>query len=127
MANDSQKVELLFKKYSGVGDAYPGLAVDQELPVSARPKIIPALQIFAQEIPSTAPVDMVEDTGYTGGGQRFVSSSNPHIVQYTRLTLSSIKPGFSYRYSGTIPSLPSTNILSQSIPANFDPCPLDNQ
>ena len=97
MSTDSQKVEVLFKKYLGAGDAYPGLSEDQDVPVNARPKIIPSLQILSQAIPSVAPTDLVLDGGYSGGGQRYTSSAYPHIVKYSNLTSASLKPGFSYR------------------------------
>jgi len=55
----SEYVELLYKKYSGVVDASPGSAVPQEPPVSARPRVIPALQIWTQAIPATAPSEEI--------------------------------------------------------------------
>lgn len=120
MADPNQVLELLFKKYSGVADAYPGLSVSKEVPVSARPGVIPSLQIYEQLIPPTAPTDMTQDMTFTNG-ERWTSTSYPYIVQYINLTLESISPGFSYRYSGTSPSSPETNILSHIIPAVYDP------
>ena len=126
MSTDSQKTELLFKKYSGVVNAYPGATVNQEIPVSARPRIIPMLQIYAQDIPVTAPTDLVEDTAWEAShpnrGKRFYSTAYPYIVFYRNLTLQSVKYGISYRYSGTDPADPAnTNILSEVIPTNYDP------
>ena len=69
MSSDTQKVELLFKKYSGAVDAYVGVAVGGEPPVSARPRIIPSLQLFSQDIPATAPLagDLTTDGTFTYG------------------------------------------------------------
>ena len=119
MASESQQVELLFKKYSGVGDAYPGLSVNKEVPVGARPGIFTS-QIYAQTIPSVAPTDLSQD-GTFSNGERWVSTAYPHIVQYRYLTLGAINPGFSYRYSGTNPSSLQSNLLSHVIPGIYDP------
>jgi hypothetical protein len=119
MASEAQQLELLFKKYSGVGDAYPGLSVNKEVPVSARPGIFTS-QIYAETIPSVAPTDLIQD-GTFSNGQRWVSTANPHIVQYRYLTLGSINPGFSYRYSGTNLSSLQSNLLSHVIPGIYDP------
>ena len=57
MSSDAQKVEILFKKYSGVADTIPGANIGQEPPVNARAKIVPDVQIFAQSIPTPAPTN----------------------------------------------------------------------
>ena len=122
MASQAQKVELLFKKYSGVGDAYPGYSVSQEVAVSALPAVIPALQIYAQNIPNVAPTDMVSHGTFVNPGSQILKSTEyPYIAKYVNLPLTSITPGISYRFAGTDPSNPATNLLSRVIPGNYDP------
>jgi len=121
MSSDSQKLELLDKKNTGTVDAYPGLTSNQEVPVSARPKIIASLQVFAQTIPPVAPTDLLTDSAFTHGIRQY-STTYPYVVKYTNVSLKSLKYGISYRFSGTDPSHPdTTNILSNAIPDNFDP------
>ena len=121
MATSAQQLEILFKKYFGVVDAYPGSSVGAEPPVSARPRVIPSLQVFSQAIPSSAPNDLSTDGTFTNGVRK-TSTLYPHIVQYQNVTLASVKTGVSYRYSGTDLSNPgTTNILSNAVPSNFDP------
>ena len=120
MASDAQKVELLFKKYSGAVDAYPGSAVSQEVPVPANSRIIPSLQIYAQPIPSVAPTDLTIDATFTDAIRK-TSTLYPHIVKYENLDLGEVNPGYSYRYVGTTKANPAgTNLLSCAIPSNFD-------
>ena len=64
MASDPKKIEILYKKYLGVADAKPGTDYTVEALGSARPKIIPNLQVYAESIPSVAPVDLILDNTF---------------------------------------------------------------
>jgi len=112
--------EVLFKKYSGSVDAFPGSSVSQEVAINAKPYVMSA-QILSQAIPSTAPTSLTKDDSFTNG-ERYTNTEYPYIVKYSRLKLASIKPGFSYRYIGTDLANPSnTNLMSCAIPSNYDP------
>ena len=114
---DSQKLELLYKKYLGYPDAYPGTLPSVEAPGSARQKVFSSLQILSQTVPSTAPSVLTVDNTFIGGSNiRYTNTTYPYIVKYDRLPLTSVKPNtsFTYSYSG----LP--NLLTNVIPTNFD-------
>jgi len=138
---------LLFKKYSGVVDTSSSKSVTQEPAVLAYPKIIPSVQIYAQPIPSIAPLQsdlsinsiinitgIVNSSGVPQGTsadlsalgyceKREVSIAYPYIVKYTKLLLKQVDAtGFAYNFAGTnVNLLSSTNILSQVIPYSYDP------
>ena len=124
---DSQKIELIYKKISGgVPDANPGSSILQEPQISARPRIIPSLQIFSQSIPSSAPTDLIVDNtfptspNYTTGTKSY-SQANPHIVYYSGVTLGTVKAGISYWGPNSSLAIPINNILSNTIPSTYDP------
>ena len=120
MASDSTKVDLLYKKFIGVPDAYPGTNPASEASGSSRPRIIPSLQIFQQSIPSVAPSDFVRDTTFAPlhtNGTRYVSTAYSYIAKYEALSLVAVNPGVSYRYNA---NNSQTNLLSDSIPFNYD-------
>ena len=57
--SDSQKIELLYKKLLGVGNTKPTGIVSVEPGTSALPTVIPSLQVFSQDIPTSAPIDLI--------------------------------------------------------------------
>jgi hypothetical protein len=132
---------LLFKKYSGVVDTNSSFGVSDEPPVLAYPKIIPSVQIYAQQIPNPAPTDLTQNfiapvtgisnnSGYVNlsTGQlcinRQISTAYPYITKYTKLKLvNTDTTRFAFRFAGTgstINLLTSTNLLSQIIPYYYD-------
>lgn len=118
-----QQTTLLYKKYVGSSDAYPATANYSNEPQSnARQRIYPSIQLCAQEIPSVAPTDLVRDFTFpSGNGQRWTSSQYPWVVRYINTSLKSILAGLSFWFINTDPTNLSTNILSNSIPFNYDP------
>jgi len=119
MATDQVKVDLLYKKFLGVPDGFPLTSAASEASGSARPRIIPSLQIFQQMIPSVAPTDLTKATftALNGIGERWISTSYPYIVNYRNLKLYEVNPGISYRYNTTNDFV---NLLSNAIPFNYD-------
>jgi hypothetical protein len=85
------RLEVLFKKYSGVVDANPGLSVAAEPGVNAKPYVI-ANRIISQPIPAVAPTDLITDSSSNtfnslGNGTRQVSTAYPYLLKYTNLKL----------------------------------------
>jgi len=119
MATDQLKVDLLYKKFLGVPDAFPLISAASEASGSARPRIIPSLQVFQQSIPAVAPIDVTQATftALNGSGEKWISTSYPYIVNYRNLKLYEVNPGISYRYNTTNDFV---NLLSNAIPFNYD-------
>jgi hypothetical protein len=135
--------DILFKKYSGVVDTSTLNTVNQEPPVLASPKIFPSLQIYNQYIPPLAPTDLITDFTAPVSNildlngdetddltslceKREYSEEYPWMVKYTNLKLTDegLVDGYSYKFAGTNPQvayLNETNLLSQTIPFNYDP------
>jgi hypothetical protein len=122
--SDAKKIEILYNKNIGVVTTYPGATVNQQKPNNTLSKIIPELQIFNQTIPSTAPEDLEEDedfrTTVTSSSsitsKRYVSRTYHWIVKYenVQLTTAQFRRSFDCSYNGV-------NLLSQTIPYNYDP------
>lgn len=138
---DFQAVNLLYKKYLGLPNAYPTAGAAQDVTtISSRPKVFANLQVFSQSVPATAPSDMVLDASWNSANSsigvsfaptRAYSSANPYIVKYTNIPLKAVQVNVSFEAdisglkdaSGTLYSTYSTKprFLSQAIPGNFDP------
>ena len=124
ISND-QKIEIIYNKGVGVPTSLPGRTISQMPSESARPRIIPGLQIFSQEIPKTAPTDLedfdphlsqtVNPSGLTFSRQR--SKKYSWIVKYTNLQLSVEQTKSCY--NGRINPI-GENLLSNAIPFNYD-------
>ena len=137
---ESEILELLFNKSFGVATTLPGanlFAVSQD---NAGEKIIPVSQIFTQEIPTTAPIDLIVDLSFSrpinpSGAvelvfndetfederraltcKRSYSQAYPWIVKYENFQL--IKEQAERSYHGKI--TPDKNLLAQTIPFNYD-------
>jgi hypothetical protein len=111
--------ELLYKKYLGVPNAFPGSSYLQEIPHNSRNRIINT-QVFVETIPDTAPTDLVSVTDFiskNGGGQKFISNQYKYIAYYDKLQLVSVKQDRSYRYN-LIKS--EENLCNSTIPFNYD-------
>jgi len=125
MTSPFTSLEFLFKKFIGTPDGYPGINYAAESSGIARQRIIPSLQVFSQNIPSTAPTDMITDTTFVptkGPGTRSYSASTPYIARYT-LELQDYQTQYvSYRYDNPTSSTGvNLNLLSNAIPFNYDP------
>lgn len=62
---DSEKIEVLFNKSFGIATTLPTATIGSVSQDSAAEKIIPASQIYTQEIPSVAPTDLMPDGSFT--------------------------------------------------------------
>ena len=112
---DPQKTEILYKKYNSIVDANPGGSYYTEPPVNARPRVYPSVQIFSQNIPSVAPIDLVQDEIPVANGKKYTSAANPWIAKYEEVTLTSISPNQSFNCI-----VNGVNLCSNSIPFNYD-------
>jgi hypothetical protein len=137
LLSDSVTTSLLFKKYLGIASTDPAAEYSQESSGSARPKVVPSLQLFKESIPSsvTAGGTLVADLSFNAANAglspaptRSYFSAYPHIVKYENIPLKSIKPwvGYTSDLSGIKMSngsaYPSdTNLLTNGIPYKFDP------
>ena len=125
--SDAQKLEILYNKSFGLATSLPSGQLSALPGTSANNKIIPALQIFSQEIPSTAPIDLVPDLSFNQiidplgtayESRKYNSTAYPWIVKYQYVQLASEQ--YRRSYNGSI-SGNSGNLLSQTIPFNYDP------
>ena len=142
---DSEKLEILFNKSFGVSTTLPGVDISQMPSVNAGDKIIPASQIFTQEIPPLAPVpdnplvtfsedqvhDLVQDLLFIPPAiyparagltcTRWYSTSRPWIVKYENLQLNVVQPQRSFSGNFDKGQGVIVNLLAHTIPFNFDP------
>lgn len=123
MASDADKIELLYKKNLGEPYAYPTAPYYAEGYSKSRPRIFPTRQIFRLSIPDKSPVSsLIVDTSYIlNGGVRKISSTNPHLIYYENILLKHVSPFRTYWYTEATDANPEKNILSNAIPANYDP------
>ena len=137
--------EQLYKQLFGYPSGKYLGSFSNEVPGTSRINILNN-QIFLQTIPPSAPTTDLEQKSIsspynntyekTGNGIKKVSTSNPHIVKYEKLKLSSgdLTPGVTYWYEGanqeynnknsnvnTQVSQVANNLLNQGIPPNYDP------
>ena len=117
----SDKITFLYKKFLGVPNAFPTENYTSEAAGNARMRVF-SKDIMLQEVPPYAPTDLVKDASFVSvnnnQGERWYSISKPYIVKYIQVQLDEILPGVSYRYSELNTDI---NILSNTIPFNFDP------
>jgi hypothetical protein len=135
---DSEKIEVLFNKSFGIATTLPTATIEQVSQDSAAEKIIPASQIYTQEIPSVAPTDLEEEsfnwpinptgaeelirTGQYAGGRaalpqkKYKSTTYPWIKKYENFQVLTEQDQVSY--SGKISI--DNNILAHTIPFNQD-------
>lgn len=109
------KVDFLFKKQQGIPFTDPGAAIESS--IDAYKRVIPSRQIYAQEIPATAPLTLGGEQLLSGGGKKYqVTGTYSYIWKYVDVPLTAIVSGVSYRYgNGT-----GTNVLADSIPPLYD-------
>ena len=134
--SDAKKIEILYNKNIGVVTTVPDGTVSQQKPNNTLSKIIPELQIFNQNIPSVAPgsttglTDLVEDFSFRrdvnpiGTGiisKRYYSQSYPWIVKYENVQLTDAQFRRSFDCIINKNTLNEKNLLSQTIPSNYDP------
>ena len=119
------KAEYLFKKSLGIVDSRNGINYASEYSGSARPNIIASLQVMNQYIPTTAPTDLViASFNQTNGSitKKEVSTTYPYLAKYTGVTLQDfLVQGYSYRYGDPTSASGNLNLLTNAIPANYDP------
>ena len=138
---DSEKIEVLFNKSFGIATTLPTANIGSVSQDSAAEKIIPASQIYTQEIPSVAPTDYLPDGSFiwplsinpTGVEElirksgypdtravltpkKYKSTAYPWIVKYENFQVLTEQDQVSY--SGKIS--PDNNILAHTIPFNQD-------
>jgi hypothetical protein len=135
---DSEKIEVLFNKSFGIATTLPTATIGQVAQDSAAEKIIPASQIYTQEIPSVAPTDLIEEpfdwpikpsgaeevirTGAYAGGRaalpqkKYKSAAYPWIKKYENFQVLTEHDKVSY--NGKVS--PDNNILAHTIPFNQD-------
>ena len=118
----SQQIsELLYKKFIGVPNAYPGTSYVVEFPDNSKNKITNN-QVFIENIPSKAPTDITQDTTFVASsgrnGKKFKSTQYSYISYYEKLQLANVKTGKSYRYNI---SVRDENLCNNAIPFNYDP------
>ena len=116
------QTEILWDKYKGVPDAYPGSSfIANQAVGTAIPQIVPESQVWNSTIPATAPTDLGSVVTITNGSYQ-QSASYPWIRKYT-VTMGAIQSaGISYWYASTNINSPlTTNVCRESIPFNFDP------
>ena len=122
---ESNKIEILYKKSLGVPTTKPNATVAQEPSTSALPTIIPSLQIFSEKIPTTAPTtDLILDDSFSQDGnslaKRYYSIDASYIVKYENIQLTEVQYRQSYKGTASLKGV-STNLLSKTIPFNYDP------
>ena len=114
--------ELLYKKYNNLPLTNQGLAMVAEPSTNSRPQIIPEEQIWSQQIPQTAPTNLIDvdrkiPYDYNGNDKYSVlqkSADFNYIEYYTKLKLYTTN-NFSYRYfDGTAINLLQNTIFSKS-------------
>lgn len=114
--SDQEKLDIVFKKFFGKVSTNVELPFFSEPAIDSRPKVFLS-QLFSEQVPTTAPSDY---SSPSGTNQKYTSSSNPNIVKYYRYQLEQITPGNNQSFKGpTVGDV--VNILSQSIPFNYDP------
>ena len=129
--NNNSYVDLLLKKYLGVPETSTSNSFAQEAAGVARPSVFSNSQLFSQYISPKAPapddliidgyIDINGGTGGTSGsnyGILYKSKTYPWIQYVKNLKLSPVVSGLSYRFAN--PAI-ATNLLSNSIPFNYDP------
>ena len=83
--------EFEYKKLFNYPTARLNSRFNQEIPYDSRDYIYTD-QILSNSIPPKAPTDMIKDTSFVqfnGYGERYYSLSNPYIVRYNNILLSS--------------------------------------
>ena len=114
--------ELLYKKYNNLPLTNQGLAMVAEPSDNSRPQIIPEEQIWSQQIPQTAPINLIDvdrkiPYNYAGNDRYFIHQRSVdfnYLEYYTKLKLYTTN-NFSYRYfDGTTTNLLQNTIFSKS-------------
>jgi len=119
------RAEYLFKKSLGIVDSRNGINYAGEYSGSARPNIIASLQVMNQYIPTKAPTDLVTVAITPSKGpitMKQVSTTYPYLAKYTGVSLQDfLVQGYSYRYDDPTSATGNLNLLTNAIPANYDP------
>ena len=120
--SEQEKVSLLLKKFFGKPSTNQDIPFYSEPSIDARPGVFPS-QIYADNIPSTAPADNTFNSGSgkdaMADGSKSVSSANSSITYYKKWQLVQVTNGNNQSFKG--PSDGSiTNILQDMIPFNYD-------
>ena len=114
--------ELLYKKYNNLPLTNQGLAMIAEPSINSRPQIIPEDQIWTQQIPQIAPINLIDidrkiSYNYMGNDKysiRQKSADFNYIEYYTKLKLYTTN-NFSYRYfDGSSNNLLQNTIFSKT-------------
>ena len=144
----SFELDFLFKKSLGVvASKLSTTGYGDEAAGSAKPKIIPSLQIYSQSIPTyapgssgatvtgtaallaTLPADLTVTTsliptkyitGLSNYYKKQTSGTYSWISLYT-LELTPVIDGFSYRFNNPASANGNLNLLENAIPSNYEP------
>jgi hypothetical protein len=140
--SDANKLNILYKKYFGVANAFGSNTPDNEYVINARPKVIPTLQMFKSPVPTavsayTKQPDTVFNTNNASKGigglvpKRYYLNEFPYMKYYENIPLSKISGGTNAYRSGIAivdnsgnaydANTPTRNLLVNVIPANLDP------
>lgn len=121
--SEEEKVSLLLKKFFGKPSTNQDIPFYSEPSIDARPGVFPS-QIYADEIPSTAPADNTFNSGNgkdaMTDGSKSVSSSYSNITYYKKWQLQQVTNGNNQSFKGPSDGV-ITNILQDMIPFNYDP------
>tara|TARA_Y100000590_G_scaffold470162_1_gene662452 strand:+ start:5064 stop:6311 length:1248 start_codon:yes stop_codon:yes gene_type:complete len=112
--SDAEKLDIVFKKNFGKPSTDTSLAFYSEPSFDARPRVFQS-QIYANDIPTTAPTDF----GSVSEGASGASSANSHIKYYNKWELVQVTPGNNQAFKGPADGSVD-NILQNSIPFNYD-------
>ena len=125
--SDSEKIDLLIKKFFGKPSTNTSIQFYQEAGLNARPSIFQD-QIYTDTIPATAPNDIKDlgsgdndDDGDSLGGsvKGKTSSSDTMVRKYVKVQLVKITNGLNSAFKGPANG-GDANILQNAVPFNFD-------
>jgi len=130
--SDSQKINLLYKKFQQTAFTNVNAAPSAEAAGSSVLNIM-AKNIWTLDIPNVAPFSItnanVENLTYNGQstGKKYFVSDPSYIYYYDKVLLTTqfLNNGYAWRYYGTDATsgatILNTNILRGAIPSNYDP------
>ena len=123
--SEEEKVSLLLKKFFGKPSTNQDIPFYSEPSIDARPGVFPS-QIYADNIPTTAPADNLFNEGSgkdaMTDGTKSVCSTNSAITYYKKWQLVQVTNGNNQSFKGpTDEGGTIDNILKDMIPFNYDP------
>ena len=83
--NQTQKVDILFKKFLNTPSGYLGQPIHSEIPLMNRSYVISDIQILSDKIPTKAPTDLSDDNSFSASfGIKKYSYANKYIKKYIK-------------------------------------------